>query len=77
MPNQDDPTTWIHTITRVWKTDVGGQVNLSGAEALSYMRQKTETFSEPFRSAVMWVPEGSECHINTMTYVSSEPASII
>lgn len=58
VENANDPTSHSFQVVRLWRED---GVKCEGAEAVAKMKEKTspEVFTEPFNSAIQWMPEDS------------------
>lgn len=62
VPDPDDPATWtfqLQTTSHKGEDDVTSLANL---------KAKAATFGEPFRSANLWIPEGTKVHENKLSY---------
>ncbi|ELR06197.1 hypothetical protein GMDG_07852 [Pseudogymnoascus destructans 20631-21] len=62
VPDPNDPATWsfqLQTTSHKGKDDVISLENL---------KKKAATFAEPFRSANLWIPEGTSIHENKISY---------
>jgi 2-polyprenyl-6-methoxyphenol hydroxylase-like FAD-dependent oxidoreductase len=62
VPDPNDPATWsfqLQTTSHKGKDDVMSLENL---------KKKAATFAEPFRSANLWIPEGTPIHENKISY---------
>lgn len=67
-----DPATWTMFWVKIWR---GEPVNLTGQEALDYIRRTSladdnaaRGICEPFKSAMAWTPDGTDCWIDEMKY---------
>lgn len=68
VPDPDKPETWVYQLQCTWKKTT--EANLDDAEVGSLERhwQRAESFGEPFKSANLWVPEGTKLNINKISY---------
>lgn len=55
-----DPTTWTFQLNASWKRH--GDVTPGSADRLSELKKVAQTLAEPFRSAFLWIPEGTPIH---------------
>lgn len=62
VPDPDDPATWSFQLQI---TSHKGQDDVT---SLANLKKKAETFAEPFRSANLWIPEGTPIHENKLSY---------
>ncbi|KAL9095651.1 MAG: hypothetical protein Q9165_002083 [Trypethelium subeluteriae] len=58
-----DPSTWTFQLQTTWKKREGEE-----ATSLASHKKRAETFGEPFRSANLWIPEGTQIYDNRMSY---------
>ncbi|EOD45326.1 putative fad binding domain-containing protein [Neofusicoccum parvum UCRNP2] len=63
VPDPDDPATWTFQLQTTWKRREGEEV-----ASLENLKKKAETFGEPFRSANLWIPEGTKIYENRISY---------
>jgi 2-polyprenyl-6-methoxyphenol hydroxylase-like FAD-dependent oxidoreductase len=63
VPDPDDPATWVFQLQTTWRKREGEEV-----KSLANLKAKAETFGEPFRSANLWIPEGTVVHENNLSY---------
>jgi 2-polyprenyl-6-methoxyphenol hydroxylase-like FAD-dependent oxidoreductase len=63
VPDHNDPATWVFQLQTTWKKKEGEEV-----ASLANLKAKAETFGEPFRSANLWIPEGTKVHENNLSY---------
>jgi 2-polyprenyl-6-methoxyphenol hydroxylase-like FAD-dependent oxidoreductase len=68
VPDPDDPATWTFQLQCTWKNS--GNDDPSDFKSL---RQRAETFAEPFKSANLWVPEGTEILSNFLSFWQPVP----
>jgi hypothetical protein len=62
VPDPDDPATWSFQLQ---VTSHKGEDNVL---SLENHKKKAETFAEPFRSANLWIPEGTPIIENKISY---------
>ncbi|KAJ9603837.1 hypothetical protein H2200_011358 [Cladophialophora chaetospira] len=65
VPDPDDPATWLFQLQTTWKKKEGEEDEVG---SLANLKAKAATFGEPFRSANLWIPEGTKVHVNKMSY---------
>ncbi|KIW62169.1 hypothetical protein PV04_10369 [Phialophora macrospora] len=63
VPDPNDPATWVFQLQTTWKKKEGEEV-----DSLANLKAKAATFGEPFRSANLWIPEGTKVHVNNLSY---------
>ena len=63
VPDRNDPATWVFQLQTTWQKKEGEEV-----ASLANLKAKAETFAEPFRSANLWIPEGTVVHENNLSY---------
>jgi 2-polyprenyl-6-methoxyphenol hydroxylase-like FAD-dependent oxidoreductase len=68
VPDPGDPATWTFQLQCTWKNS--GNDDPSDYKIL---RQRAETFAEPFKSANLWVPEGTEILTNFLSFWQTVP----
>ncbi|OBT63336.1 hypothetical protein VE03_07263 [Pseudogymnoascus sp. 23342-1-I1] len=62
VPDPNDPATWSFQLQM---TSHKGQDDVT---SLANLKKKAETFAEPFRSANLWIPEGTAIRENKLSY---------
>ncbi|OAL37074.1 hypothetical protein AYO20_03551 [Fonsecaea nubica] len=68
VPDPNDPATWVFQLQTTWHKQEGEEV-----ASLANLKAKAETMGEPFRSANLWIPEGTKVHSNNLTYWIPRP----
>ncbi|KIX02974.1 uncharacterized protein Z518_06524 [Rhinocladiella mackenziei CBS 650.93] len=68
VPDPRDPATWVFQLQTTWKKKEGEEV-----ASLANLKAKAETFGEPFRSANLWIPEGTPVYANNLSYWIPRP----
>ncbi|KAE9967440.1 hypothetical protein EG328_008182 [Venturia inaequalis] len=63
VPDPNDPATWVFQLQTTWRKTEG-----EDPTSLEALKKKAETFCEPFRSANLWVPEGTTVTSNNLSY---------
>jgi 2-polyprenyl-6-methoxyphenol hydroxylase-like FAD-dependent oxidoreductase len=53
----------VFQLQTTWKKKEGEDV-----DSLANLKAKAATFGEPFRSANLWIPEGTKVHVNNLSY---------
>lgn len=62
VPDPDDPATWS------FQLQVTSHKSQEDVTLLENLKKKAATFAEPFRSANLWVPEGTTIRENNLSY---------
>lgn len=62
-PDPNDPATWMFQLQTTGHKKPGEDVT-----SLENLKKKAETFAEPFRSANLWIPEGTKIYENNLSY---------
>lgn len=70
VPSPTDPSTWSFQIFLSF--DGQRDPTLDNAARLALMKSRAEVLAEPFRSAVLWIPEGTPVHLHNHSYWSSK-----
>src|SRR5436190_12245475 len=63
VPDPNDPSTWTFQLQCTWK--MKGDDDPTSLEAL---KERAQTFCEPFKSANLWIPEGTQLFANFLSY---------
>lgn len=71
MPDPEDPATWVFQLQTTWKR--GSDAEEEKVVSLSNLKKRAATFGEPFRSANLWIPEGTPIYENNLSYWMPEP----
>ncbi|KAH0543396.1 hypothetical protein FGG08_002254 [Glutinoglossum americanum] len=71
VPDPDRPETWTFQFICSWLGD--HDRDLDDAGCLSELKKIHENFAEPFRSANLWIPEGTPMSNNTIHYWIAKP----
>lgn len=69
MPDPDDPATWTFQLQTTWRRGEEEEEVVS----LAGLKKRAETFGEPFRSANLWIPEGTKVYENRLSYWEPVP----
>jgi hypothetical protein len=67
VPDPDNPATWSFQLQTTWHK---GQDDVT---SLANLKAKAATFAEPFRSANLWIPEGTPIYENKLSYWNPIP----
>jgi hypothetical protein len=67
VPDPDNPATWSFQLQTTWHK---GQDDVT---SLANLKAKATTFAEPFRSANLWIPEGTPIYENKLSYWNPIP----
>jgi 2-polyprenyl-6-methoxyphenol hydroxylase-like FAD-dependent oxidoreductase len=66
VPDENDPANWRFQLVTSW---LGRQdTSLDAAGRLAEVKQKASDMCEPFRSAVMWIPDDTKITYNAIAY---------
>jgi 2-polyprenyl-6-methoxyphenol hydroxylase-like FAD-dependent oxidoreductase len=68
VPDPDDPATWVFQLQSTWKAVEGENV-----ASLENLKRRAATYGEPFRSANLWIPDGTPIYENKLSYWVPEP----
>lgn len=63
VPDPEDPATWVFQLQSTWKSVEGEDV-----ANLENLKRRAATYGEPFRSANLWIPEGTRIYENKLSY---------
>jgi len=63
VPDPNDPATWTFQLQTTWKRKED-----EAPPSLEFLKEKAQTYGEPFRSANLWVPEGTQLVVNNLSY---------
>lgn len=62
VPDPDDPATWT------FQLQITSHKSQEDVTLLENLKKKAATFAEPFRSANLWIPEGTPIRENNLSY---------
>jgi len=62
VPDPKNPATWSFQLQTTWHRDQTDVISLPSLKA------KAINFAEPFRSANLWIPEGTRIYENKLSY---------
>ncbi|KAK7534208.1 monooxygenase [Phyllosticta citribraziliensis] len=68
VPDPTDASTWIFQLMSTWKPREGEDVT-----SLARLKEMAQSFAEPWRSAVQWIPEGTRIFENKVSWWVTEP----
>lgn len=71
VPDPEDPANWQFQVVTSWLGE--RDESLDAAGRLAQVKEKGSTMCEPFRSAVMWMPDDTKITYDTMAYWVSIP----
>jgi 2-polyprenyl-6-methoxyphenol hydroxylase-like FAD-dependent oxidoreductase len=63
VPDPNDPATWTFQLQTTWKKKEG-----QDPTSLTLLKEKAQNFAEPFKSANLWVPDGTKLSANNLSY---------
>jgi 2-polyprenyl-6-methoxyphenol hydroxylase-like FAD-dependent oxidoreductase len=65
VPDPNDPSTWSFQLQSTWNAVEGSTEEVA---SLSALKKRAESYGEPFRSANLWIPEGTTVFENKLSY---------
>lgn len=68
VPDPKDPATWVFQLQSTWKAIEGEDV-----ANLASLKRRAATYGEPFRSANLWIPDGTPIYENKLSYWVPDP----
>ncbi|KAH0559497.1 hypothetical protein GP486_003988 [Trichoglossum hirsutum] len=71
VPDRDKPETWRFQVVMSWVGFCDRELDDAGRLAL--IKQRGESLAEPFRSAIMWIPDGTPVPSNDIGYWATAP----
>ncbi|KAF2457404.1 monooxygenase [Lineolata rhizophorae] len=71
VPDPTDPATWTFQLQTTWRRRDGEMP--ADVASLANQKARAATFGEPFRSANLWIPEGTKLYANSMSYWEPRP----
>ncbi|ETN43407.1 uncharacterized protein HMPREF1541_02566 [Cyphellophora europaea CBS 101466] len=63
VPDPENPATWVFQLQSTWNAVEGEEV-----ASLENLKRRAATYGEPFRSANLWIPEGTPIYENKLSY---------
>ncbi|KFZ04550.1 hypothetical protein V502_10064, partial [Pseudogymnoascus sp. VKM F-4520 (FW-2644)] len=66
IPRPEKPETWTFQVGCSWLGD--RDTTLSSGKRLAVIKKVSENLAEPFRSAVLWIPEDTTVYTDSMSY---------
>jgi hypothetical protein len=66
IPHPEKPETWTFQIGCSWLGE--RDTTLCSGERLAVIKKVSENLAEPFRSAVLWIPEDTTVYTDSMSY---------
>ena len=66
VPDPEDPANWRFQVVTSWLGKQDDSLDTAGR--LAQVKQKVSTMCEPFRSAVMWMPDDTKITYDKMAY---------
>ena len=66
VPDPEDPANWQFQVVTSWLGRPDDSLDTAGR--LAQVKQKASTMCEPFRSAVMWMPDDTKITYDRMAY---------
>jgi len=69
VPDPDKPETWVFQLQCTWKkTTEPENITDEDISSLEKHWKRAEGMGEPFKSANLWIPEGTKISVNKMAY---------
>jgi 2-polyprenyl-6-methoxyphenol hydroxylase-like FAD-dependent oxidoreductase len=66
IPDPNNPTDWTFQIASSWLGNRDPTMN--NEEKLALVKKEAEDLAEPYRSANLWIPDGTILHHDPITY---------
>lgn len=71
VPDPKKPETWVFQLMPTWLND--GKIHSGGAEGLAELKEIAKDLAEPWRSSILWIPDGTEISPNSVSYWITSP----
>ena len=71
VPDPEDPANWKFQVVTSWLGKQDDSLDTAGR--LAQVKEKASTMCEPFRSAVLWMPDDTKITYDTMAYWVTAP----
>jgi hypothetical protein len=71
VPDPKDPANWKFQVVTSWLGKQDDSLDTAGR--LAQVKEKASTMCEPFRSAVLWMPDDTKITYDTMAYWVTAP----
>ncbi|RDW56388.1 hypothetical protein BP5796_13210 [Coleophoma crateriformis] len=71
VPDPDKPETWSFQVMPTWMDD--GKKHKGGAEGLAELKEIALSLVDPWKSSLLWIPEGTEVTPNNVAYWVTVP----
>jgi len=71
VPDPDKPETWQFQIMPTWLAD--GKTHEGGAQGLAELKELATHLAEPWKSSLLWIPDGTEVACNSISYWPTIP----
>ncbi|KAK5943334.1 hypothetical protein PMZ80_004341 [Knufia obscura] len=68
VPDPDKPETWVFQLQTTWKKTTEPDLADEDVASLEKHWKRAEGMGEPFKSANLWIPEGTKVSVNKMAY---------
>lgn len=68
VPDPEKPETWRFQLQTTWKKTTEPDLAEGEANSLEKHYERAQTFGEPFKSANLWIPEGTKLSVNKISY---------
>ncbi|EKG16086.1 Monooxygenase FAD-binding protein [Macrophomina phaseolina MS6] len=67
VPDPNDPATWTFQLQTTWRKSDNDE-DEEPVVTLAGLKKRAATFGEPFRSANLWIPDGTKVYENRLSY---------
>jgi hypothetical protein len=66
VPDPKKPEGWVFQLMPTWLND--DKVHSGGAAGLAELKEIAQHLTEPWRSSILWIPDGTEISPNSVSY---------
>lgn len=73
VPDPDKPETWVFQLQTTFKKSLEPDLAEDEVSSLEKHWKRAETWGEPFKSANLWIPEGTKINVNKLSVWTPEP----
>lgn len=68
VPDPDKPETWTFQLQTTWKKTTEPDLAEEDVSSLQKHWERSQQWGEPFKSANLWIPEGTKLGVNKIAY---------